>query len=99
MGWKQFPPLVDLSTCRLFEVADSMHNRHIYCAAVVAFWGFVASIQAAAFNWSGMMACRFFLGVAEAAFGPGVPLYLTYFYPREMVGFRHGVFISGKRPR
>lgn len=28
-------------------------------------------------------------------FGPGVPLYLTYFYPRELVGFRHGVFISG----
>lgn len=28
-------------------------------------------------------------------FGPGVPLYLTYFYSREKVGFRHGVFISG----
>lgn len=41
------------------------------------------------------MTCRFFLGIAEAMFGPGVPLYLTYFYPREMVGFRHGVFISG----
>lgn len=41
------------------------------------------------------MTCRFFLGVAEAAFGPGVPLYLSFFYPREKVGFRHGVFISG----
>lgn len=28
-------------------------------------------------------------------FGPGVPFYLTYFYSRERVGFRHGVFISG----
>jgi MFS family permease len=33
--------------------------------------------------------------MAEAMFGPGVPLYLSYFYPREKVGFRHGVFISG----
>lgn len=57
--------------------------------------GFIASIQAAVFNWGGLMACRFFLGVAEAAYGPGVPLYLTYFYPREKVGFRHGVFIAG----
>lgn len=41
------------------------------------------------------MTCRVFLGIAEAAYGPGVPLYLTYFYPREKVGFRHGVFIAG----
>ena len=41
------------------------------------------------------MACRVFLGIAESAYGPGVPLYLTYFYPRDQVGFRHGVFISG----
>jgi len=68
---------------------------HIWIAFVVFFWGFVATIQATAFSWSGLMACRFFLGVAEAMFGPGVPLYLTYFYPREKVGFRHGVFISG----
>lgn len=41
------------------------------------------------------MTCRFFLGIAEAMFGPGVPLYLSFFYPRERVGFRHGIFISG----
>lgn len=57
------------------------------------------------------MSLRFLLGIAEgktsssshtipvnrieAMFGPGVPLYLTFFYPREKVGFRHGVFISG----
>jgi len=41
------------------------------------------------------MACRFLLGIAEAMFGPGVPLYLSYFYPRARIGFRHGVFISG----
>lgn len=41
------------------------------------------------------MVCRFFLGVAEAMFGPGVPLYLSYFYPREKIGLRHGVFIAG----
>jgi len=68
---------------------------HIWCAGCVFFWGFVATIQASAFSWGGLMACRFFLGIAEAMFGPGVPLYLSFFYPREKVGFRHGVFISG----
>ena len=28
-------------------------------------------------------------------YGPGVPLYLSFFYPREKIGFRQGVFISG----
>lgn len=68
---------------------------HHWAAFCVVFWGFVASIQAATTNWGGLMTCRFFLGIAEAAFGPGVPLYLSYFYPREKVGFRQGVFISG----
>lgn len=68
---------------------------HRYCAFAVFFWGLVATIQAVVFNWAGLMVCRFFLGVAEAMFGPGVPLYLSFFYPREKIGFRHGVFIAG----
>lgn len=68
---------------------------HNFCAVVVLFWGFVASVQAAAFNYKGLLVCRFFLGIAEAMYGPGVPLYLSFFYPREKIGFRHGVFISG----
>jgi MFS family permease len=70
-------------------------SPHRWAAVVVFFWGFVATIQATTSNWGGLMTCRFFLGVAEAMFGPGVPLYLSYFYPRENVGFRHGIFISG----
>ncbi|KAK0335539.1 hypothetical protein LTR91_017035 [Friedmanniomyces endolithicus] len=68
---------------------------HMWCAGVVMLWGFIATIQAATTSWGGLMTCRFFLAIAEAAYGPGVPLYLSYFYPREMIGFRHGVFISG----
>ncbi|KAK6406345.1 hypothetical protein LTR95_018673 [Oleoguttula sp. CCFEE 5521] len=70
-------------------------SPHKWCAFCVFFWGFIATIQATAFSWGGLMACRFFLGIAEACFGPGVPLYLSYFYPRDKIGFRHGVFISG----
>lgn len=28
-------------------------------------------------------------------YGPAVPLYLSYFYPRERVGLRVGIFLSG----
>lgn len=41
------------------------------------------------------MVCRFFLGIAEGMFGPGVPYYLSFFYPRDKIGFRHGIFVAG----
>ena len=46
-------------------------------------------------TWGSLMVCRFFLGISEAAYGPAVPLYLSYFYPRDKIGFREGVFIAG----
>jgi len=50
---------------------------HMWCAGVVMLWGFIATIQAATTSWGGLMTCRFFLAIAEAAYGPGVPLYLS----------------------
>lgn len=41
-----------------------------------------------------MMVCRFLLGAAETMFGPGVPVYFSYFYPRRCLGARVGIFIS-----
>jgi MFS family permease len=68
---------------------------HQWISVAVFFWGFVATIQATVTSWSGLMVCRVFLGIFEACYGPGVPLYLSYFYPREKLGFRTGIFLSG----
>lgn len=51
-------------------------------------------MQAAAFNWQGLMACRFFLAVAEAGFGPGMPYLFSFYYNRRELGFRCGIFLS-----
>ena len=40
------------------------------------------------------MACRWFLAMAEAAFSPGVPYLLSFFYRRDELGFRCGIFLS-----
>jgi len=68
---------------------------HRWIAAVVFLWGLVSTLQATVFSWGDLMACRVFLGIVEACYGPGVPLYLSYFYPREKLGFRTGIFLSG----
>lgn len=40
------------------------------------------------------MACRWFLAMAEAGFGPGVPFLLSFFYRRNELGLRCGLFLS-----
>ena len=48
-------------------------------------WGVIATAQSGTNSWSGMMACRFFLGISEAGFGPGIPYLLSFFYLRHEV--------------
>lgn len=67
---------------------------HIYIAACVFSWGLVASAQALTTGFGGMLICRLLLGTTEAAFGPGVPYYLSSFYPRHELAYRVGMFIS-----
>lgn len=40
------------------------------------------------------MALRFLLGASEAAFGPGSPYLLSFFYGRRELGLRCGLFVS-----
>ena len=40
------------------------------------------------------MAARVFLAIAEAGFGAGIALYLSFFYPRNEIGLRFAVFAT-----
>jgi MFS family permease len=68
---------------------------HRWVAFAVLFWGTVSTVQAACTSWKGLMVCRFLLAIPEAMYGPAVPLYLSFFYPRERLGLRVGLFLSG----
>lgn len=72
-----------------------MFPPHRWIACVVFFWGIVSTMQATTSSWPGLMVCRFILGISEAMFGPGIGVYFAYFYPREKIGFRLGIFLSG----
>jgi len=81
----------------LFEWMTLMYRLvppHIYVSLCVCGWGLVASFQSLATSFGGMLALRILLGVTEAAFGPGVPFYLSLFYKREELAFRIALFIS-----
>jgi MFS family permease len=41
-----------------------------------------------------MLTLRMLLGISEAAFGPGVPFYLSFFFKRNELALRVGLFVS-----
>lgn len=67
---------------------------HIYISVCILSWGVLASLQAVVTSFGLLVVLRALLGVAEAAFGPGVPFYLSFFFRRNELAFRTGLFIS-----
>ncbi|KAL2854540.1 major facilitator superfamily domain-containing protein [Aspergillus pseudodeflectus] len=81
----------------LFEWMTLLYRvvpAHVYISLCVCGWGLVASFQSLSTSFRTMVFLRAVLGITEAAFGPGVPFYLSLFYKREELAFRTGLFIS-----
>ncbi|KAG2137678.1 major facilitator superfamily domain-containing protein [Suillus cothurnatus] len=57
---------------------------------MVTIWGLVATMQGVVKTYSGLLACRFFLG----GLFPGLVLYLSFFYPRERLQIRIATFFA-----
>ncbi|KAL4909319.1 hypothetical protein BDW74DRAFT_80136 [Aspergillus multicolor] len=85
------------TTYILFEWMTLLYRvfpAHVYISLCVCGWGLVASFQSLATSFGAMIFLRAVLGITEAAFGPGVPFYLSLFYRREELAFRNALFIS-----
>lgn len=66
----------------------------IYIPLCIFTWGLTASLQSIASSLPTLLTLRALLGISEAAFGPGVPFYLSFFFARTELAFRTGLFIS-----
>ncbi|OGE54233.1 hypothetical protein PENARI_c006G08029 [Penicillium arizonense] len=65
-----------------------------YSAACIIIWGLILSCFAAAKNYPGAIAIRFFLGVFEAAVTPGFALLTSQWYTRTEQGKRVNIWYS-----
>ncbi|KAG2143823.1 major facilitator superfamily domain-containing protein [Suillus bovinus] len=61
---------------------------------MVTIWGLVATMQGMVKSYSGLLACRFFLGLMEGGLFPGLVLYMSFFYPRERLQIRVATFFA-----
>ena len=67
---------------------------HIYISLCVLSWGILASIQSVATSFGTLLVIRILLAISEAAYGNGVPFYLSFFFRREELALRTGYFIA-----
>lgn len=81
----------------LFEWMTLMYRvvtPHIYISLCVLSWGLIASLQAITTSFASLLVLRALLGISEAAFAPGLPFYLSFFFRRHELAFRTGLIVS-----
>ncbi|KAI0665059.1 MFS general substrate transporter [Cubamyces menziesii] len=62
--------------------------------SMVVLWGTVCAFQGLLRDYSGLLACRFFLGLFEGGLLPGIVLYLSSFYPKRKLQLRISLLFS-----
>ena len=83
----------------IFEVPSNivMHKvgARIWIARIMITWGLISAAMVFVKTPTTFYVMRFFLGVAEAGFLPGILLYLTYWYPSSRRGGIIALFLAG----
>ncbi|KAI0553780.1 major facilitator superfamily domain-containing protein [Xylaria curta] len=66
----------------------------IFIPTIMFFWGASMTGMGFCYNYSGLLAARWFLGLTEAGLFPGVNYYLSCWYKRSEFGIRAAIFFS-----
>ncbi|KAF8839409.1 MFS general substrate transporter [Paxillus ammoniavirescens] len=66
-----------------------------YIGACVVGWGLTSALTGVTKNFAGIMGCRVFIGLPEAAFYPGSMYLLSRWYTRKELALRSAVFYVG----
>jgi ACS family tartrate transporter-like MFS transporter len=79
----------------IFEVPSNVVmekvGARLWIARIMITWGIFAGLTALVVGSTSFAVVRFFLGVAEAGFFPGIILYFTYWFP----SYHHARIVSG----
>ncbi len=79
----------------VFEVPSNVImekvGARLWIARIMITWGIFAEITATVMGSTSFAIVRFFLGVAEAGFFPGIVIYFTYWFPAH----HHARIVSG----
>lgn len=66
----------------------------VWFTAIMIAWAACTTLMGVVENYSGLLAARMFLGIAEGGLFPGVTFYITMWYRRHECGLRMALFFS-----
>ncbi|EKM58060.1 uncharacterized protein PHACADRAFT_252046 [Phanerochaete carnosa HHB-10118-sp] len=69
-------------------IASKLFPPRLWIGFATVGWGLSSTLMSTGFDFAGLMACRISLGIFEAAFGPGIPLYMSIWYTKREMGLR-----------
>ena len=61
----------------LTNIAIKRWSPRVFFTAIILAWGIIMTLMGVVHNKQGLLACRWFLGIAEAGLFPGVNYYLS----------------------
>jgi ACS family tartrate transporter-like MFS transporter len=74
----------------LFEIPSNLIMKkvgaRVWIARIMISWGLLSAATAFVYDATSFWIVRFLLGLAEAGFFPGMILYLTFWFPKEVRG-------------
>ncbi|KXS12347.1 MFS general substrate transporter [Gonapodya prolifera JEL478] len=83
----------------LFEIPSNLlitkFNPSRWIARIMTSWGIAATCMAAVNNFPSLVAVRVIIGIMEAGFGPGMMLYLAFWYKKYQVSGRWATMYAG----
>ena len=81
-----------------FEPVSTMmlkrFSPRVWMSRIMITWGVVSMCQGATHSYSTMLTARFFLGLFEAGFYPGVLYHLSFWYPTNQIALRIAIFYA-----
>ncbi|KAH8556456.1 major facilitator superfamily domain-containing protein [Umbelopsis sp. PMI_123] len=82
----------------LFEVPANVLLKYfkinVWISIIMLLWGAITVVTAFVTSFTTLVVTRFFLGVFEAGYVPGVMYYLSTFYKRKELATRVAIFLS-----
>ncbi|KAI5120275.1 hypothetical protein M0805_005332 [Coniferiporia weirii] len=88
-----------VSYCPMQIPSNMILNRitrpSLYIGLCVIAWGLTSAMTGLTHNFAGILACRVFIGIPEAAFYPGIMYILSRWYTRKELAFRASILFAG----
>lgn len=76
-------------------ILNRISRPSYYIPACVIVWGVTSACTGVTKNYAGIIACRVFIGLPEAAFYPGAMYLLSRWYTRTELAFRGAIIYGG----